>query len=70
MSTNVMKTLSMKMASNLCVVKLQYYESFKPHTNIYNNRHDKENIILVLNFLNHINCGENTLQVIIDHAHQ
>ena len=31
----------------------------------------KENIILVLNFLNHMNCGENTLHVIIDqYAHQ
>ena len=26
----------------------------------------KENIILVRSFLNHINCGENTLHVIID----
>jgi hypothetical protein len=30
-----------------------------------------ENMILVLSFLNHMNCGENTLQVIIDqYAHQ
>ena len=31
----------------------------------------KEKVMLVLNFLNHINCGENTLQVIIaQYAHQ
>ena len=30
----------------------------------------KENAILVLNFLDHINCGENTLHVIINQYDQ